>query len=63
MKIGISHAQRAIVSEIMRDIAQVFFASVFVGQLIGGEINVFLTTTGFFLSIGFWYMSILLIKK
>lgn len=52
-----------IISEILRDIAQIFFASVFIGPLISGETNVVIVTVGLALSVGFWYTSILLVKE
>jgi hypothetical protein len=49
-------------AEIARDIAQVFFASIFVGPLLGGEIHLVVALCGFLLSLGLWYSSILLIS-
>jgi hypothetical protein len=48
-------------ADIARDIAQVFFASVFVGPLLGGEVHLVIALCGFLLSVGLWYSSVLLI--
>lgn len=50
-------------SDISRDIAQIVFASVFVGPLIGGTANYFSFGLGLLLSFSAWYFSIALIKN
>lgn len=51
------------IAGIFRDIAQVFFASVFVGPLVNGDTDIIVAVIGLALSIGFWYASILLIRE
>ncbi|MEK7502892.1 MAG: hypothetical protein AAB556_00420 [Patescibacteria group bacterium] len=50
-------------SDISRDIAQVVFASVFVGPLIGGTASYFSFGLGIFISFSAWYFSVALIKN
>lgn len=55
---------KATVSEIYRDIGQVFFASLFLGPLFSrGNINWILTIEGFILSLLFWFLSVAMIKQ
>jgi hypothetical protein len=49
-----------VLSEISRDIGQVFFASVFIGPLLGESLHLFLVYAGLLLSLIFWYLSMLL---
>jgi hypothetical protein len=49
-----------VLSEISRDIGQVFFASVFLTSLLSGTLNLFLVYAGLLLSLIFWYLGILL---
>ena len=51
------------ISEIVRDIGQVFFASVFVGPLLGGQLHLVVALFGLVLSAGFWYASLLFIHN
>lgn len=51
-----------ILSEITRDIAQVFFASLFIGPIISGYVNWLLLIFGLLLSLIFWSFSFLLSK-
>ena len=46
-------------SEINRDIAQVFFASVFIGPLVAGITGWALPISGLILSLIFWSLSLL----
>lgn len=59
---GVNFEYAKTFSSISRDIAQVIFASVFVGPLVGGAINIFLAFSGLLLSVFFWYASVLFIK-
>jgi hypothetical protein len=58
----ISIDKLAVLSEIARDIGQVFFASTFVGPLAVGAINWPVLISGLVASLLFWAMSILLSK-
>ena len=49
-----------IISDIFRDIAQVFFASVLVGPIVSGETSVLILLAGLMLALGSWYTSVLL---
>jgi hypothetical protein len=49
-----------VLSEMSRDIGQVFFASVFLTPLLSGTFNLFLVYTGLLLSLIVWYLSVLL---
>jgi hypothetical protein len=49
-----------VLSEISRDIGQIFFASIFLTPLLGGTVNLSLMYAGLLLSLLFWYLSILL---
>jgi hypothetical protein len=49
-----------VLSEISRDIGQIFFASIFLTPLLGGTVNFPLVYAGLLLSLLFWYLSILL---
>ena len=51
------------ISEISRDIAQVFFAALVVGQVLTPDRNWVAALAGFLLSVGFWYVSALLARK
>lgn len=50
-------------SQIARDVGQVFFASMFIGPLIGGGLSAALVIWGLILSALFWYTSLLLAKE
>ncbi len=52
-----------ILSEIFRDIGQVFFASIFIGPIITGHTNWLILMAGLLLSLLSWHISILLIKN
>jgi hypothetical protein len=47
-------------SEIARDVGQVFFASMFIGPLVIGSVNWPLIITGFLVSLIFWLLSLLM---
>lgn len=49
-------------SEIFRDIAQIFFALVFLGPIMDGTFTGFLFITGLVSSVFFWYLSLYLVK-
>jgi hypothetical protein len=51
------------ISEICRDIAQVFFAAMFVEQIALKTTNFIMMMSGLVLSIGFWYASLLVVKR
>ncbi len=48
---------------ISRDIGQVFFASLFVGQLTSDQVSMPIITSGLLLAIFFWLFSLLLAKE
>ncbi|HEY4496328.1 MAG TPA: hypothetical protein VJC04_03160 [Candidatus Paceibacterota bacterium] len=50
-------------AEIFKYIGQVFFASMFVGPIVTKTTNASLFSAGLVLSIGFWYVSLLLVKE
>lgn len=50
-------------SDIFRDAAQIFFASVVVGPIIGGDPNPFVLLIGLAFSFVLWYYSIILVKN
>lgn len=50
-------------SAAFRDMAQVLFASVFVGPLVSNQSNSFLLANGLILSAVAWFISIVLIKE
>jgi len=50
-------------SDISRDIAQVLFASMFIDQIITGNISSSISVYGFLFSLGFWSFSLLLKYK
>jgi hypothetical protein len=50
-------------ADIAKDIAQIFFASIFVGPLLGGEVHLGTALFGFILAVGLWYSSVLLIPE
>ncbi|MSR71246.1 MAG: hypothetical protein EXS50_01040 [Candidatus Taylorbacteria bacterium] len=52
-----------VLTGIFMDIAQVFFASLFVGPMLDRESSWVLVVSGFILSILFWFMSLIKIKK
>lgn len=58
-----SLAKPETIGAISRDIGQVFFASLFVGQLIENTINFKIITVGLVLAFVFWFCSILLAKE
>ncbi|MCG2701067.1 hypothetical protein L6267_02790 [Candidatus Parcubacteria bacterium] len=51
-----------VLSEIFRDIGQVFFASIFIGPIITGNADWIILSAGLLLSLLSWHISILLIK-
>jgi hypothetical protein len=56
-------ARIRVLSEIARDIAQVFFASVFIQPILTGETNILTFTAGGLLSIVWWFFSVGLTNK
>src|SRR3989338_6273651 len=52
----------SVLSEISRDIGQVFFASLVVGVFLSDK-NIWLILTGILFSIGFWTLSFFIIKS
>lgn len=57
-----SSQQAVILSEIIRDIAEVVFAYVFVGPLISGKMNIQLLVPGLLVSLFLWYFSLIMPK-
>ncbi len=49
-------------SSIAQDIAQVFFASMFVDYILGGRANGSVIFLGFFLAVLFWTFSLILVR-
>jgi hypothetical protein len=49
-----------VLSEMSREMGQVFFASVLLTPLLSGTLNLFLVYAGLLLSLIIWYLSILL---
>lgn len=47
-----------LISEIVRDIAQIFFASVFIGPLISGDHGFSVPIVGLFLALIFWTLAL-----
>ena len=64
MKLRLSKNQKVVVSEIFRDVAQVFFASAVVAPLLLGAENSdeVVLVSGLLLSIGLWAVSVIMIK-
>lgn len=52
-----------VLSETTRDIAQVFFASIFIVPLVGSETSSFLIASGFILSVTSWYLNLSIVKN
>ncbi|OHA24764.1 MAG: hypothetical protein A3D52_00405 [Candidatus Taylorbacteria bacterium RIFCSPHIGHO2_02_FULL_44_36] len=50
-------------SEIIRDVGLIFFASLFVGPLLGDKINWSVVLFGLIISLVLWYISLLLAKE
>jgi hypothetical protein len=50
-------------SGIMRDIGQVFFASMFIGPLVTGSVDISLLSFGLLFSVLAWYSSVSLIRE
>jgi len=50
-------------SEVLRDIGQVIFASMFIGPLISGSFNYWMISFGAILSILIWYSSVSIIRR
>ena len=58
----LSESKLEIISEITRDIGQVFFASVFIAPLFSDTLNWTTVVSGLILSLIFWSLSLLLSK-
>ncbi|KKQ34824.1 MAG: hypothetical protein US50_C0035G0004 [Candidatus Nomurabacteria bacterium GW2011_GWB1_37_5] len=58
-----SQPKLKVISSISQDIAQVFFASVFIGPLINSESSLLTLILGFILSVAFWILSIGIIME
>ena len=59
----LSDSRSKVLSEITRDTAQIFFASMFIGPLLNsGEINWSIVFSGFILAFIFWIFSLSLVK-
>lgn len=63
MNLILSRSRLKIISGIISDIAQVFFASAFIGPILSGEGGIFLIIVGFILSVILWFGSVLLIRE
>jgi hypothetical protein len=50
-------------AEISRDIAQVFFAAMFVEQITRDQISWITAISGLIVSLGFWYVSLKFAKR
>lgn len=59
----LSSSRLEILSEISRDIGQVFFASVFIGPFFNELLNWPLVISGLILSLIFWSISLFLTKE
>jgi len=49
-------------ADILKDIAQIFFASLFIGSLMGESVNSATVLLGLLLSLMFWAMNIVILK-
>ena len=56
-------ARFQVLSEITRDIGQVFFASLFVGPLVSGGVNWLVIVLGLILTIIAWSLSVILNER
>lgn len=65
MKLRLSNKQKVVISEIFRDVAQVFFASAVVSPLLLGSENSdeVVLVSGILLSTGLWMISVIIIKQ
>ncbi len=65
MKLKLSKKQEVILSEIFRDVAQVFFASAVVSPLLLGAQNSdeVVLVSGIVLSTGLWIFSVIMVKE
>jgi hypothetical protein len=62
MKFKLTVARFEVLSEISRDIAAIFFASVFIGPLLSGEWSWYTIIIGLILSFTTWWLSLVLTK-
>jgi hypothetical protein len=60
--IGFSHNRSTAFAETLRDIAQVFFASILIDPIVSKTANWWLFCSGLLLSLVFWILGIYLIK-
>jgi hypothetical protein len=58
----LTDGRRTVMSEISRDVAQVFFASLVIGFLVLDQ-DIGLMIRGLILSIGYWVLNIVVINK
>lgn len=65
MKLRLSNKQKVVISEIFRDVAQVFFASAVVSPLLLGSENSdeVVLVSGILLSTGLWMINVIIIKQ
>lgn len=65
MKLRLSNKQKVVISEIFRDVAQVFFASAVVSPLLLGSENSdeIVLVSGILLSTGLWMINVIIIKQ